>query len=122
MFCAKTCGKIFLYKEGNTMEEKINEQKLSVKDEELEQATGGEMITPVERDTAIRWDSKGNPTHWKPIYSNQHRDGFHYVCPHCGRLLHQGTLKRLYCDPCDEGWFPFSLPKSCLHDGIYPGC
>lgn len=103
-------------------EMKMNEQKQSVKDEELEQVTGGEMISPVEWNKVIRRDSKGNATHWKPNYGDEHKDGFHYVCPHCGRLLHEGALGRLYCDPCDEGWFYFSLPKSSLHDGIYPGC
>ena len=45
-------------------------------------------------------DSQGNATHWR------HEDGkvYHYVCPKCGRLLHEGTLGLCYCDPCDE-WF-----------------
>lgn len=50
--------------------------------------------------TAVGADSKGNTTHWQCANG----DVYHYECPKCGRLLHQGTLGLLYCDPCDE-WF-----------------
>ena len=28
-----------------------------------------------------------------------------YVCPNCGRPVHEGTGWRFYCDACDESWF-----------------
>ena len=28
-----------------------------------------------------------------------------YLCPKCGRPVHEGTGWRFYCDPCDESWF-----------------
>ena len=28
-----------------------------------------------------------------------------YLCPNCGKPVHQGAGWRFYCDPCDESWF-----------------
>ena len=39
-------------------------------------------------------------THWK----NENGEIYHYTCPKCGRILHEGTLGMYYCDPCDD-WF-----------------
>ena len=39
-------------------------------------------------------------THWNTDYG----EVYHYICPKCGRILHQGTMGVLYCDPCDD-WF-----------------
>ncbi|WP_461879031.1 hypothetical protein [Fusicatenibacter sp.] len=105
-------------------EMKMHGQKVSIEDEDLEQVSGGSDVDSLKGYTVIRTDSKGNATHWWSKYSinKECKDGFHFVCPHCGRLLHQGFLGRLYCDPCDEGWFVGSLPDGCRHGGIYPGC
>ena len=76
-----------------------------VAEEELEQISGG-VYKPstIGPDPVVRRDSRGNPTHWK----SQGRV-YHYICPHCKKLLHRGTLSRLYCDPCDESWFGITL-------------
>lgn len=52
--------------------------------------------TKIEQISKWHW---GRVTHWI-------KDGeiWHYTCPRCGRILHQGTLGLLYCDPCDD-WF-----------------
>lgn len=90
-------------KKPNEMEQSVT----PVAEEELEQISGGvykpSTIGPWP-DTVVRRDSRGNPTHWR-------KNGrvYHYICPHCKSLLHQGTLSRLYCDPCDESWFAISL-------------
>ena len=105
------------------MDEKMNEQKKSIKDEDLEKVSGGGPYS-LRGFMTLRTDSKGNPTHWWSRYYGDpsYKDGFHFVCPHCGGLLHQGFLGRLYCDPCDEGWFVENLPLGSQHPGIYPGC
>ena len=85
---------------------------------DLDQVTGGVLGVHRNRDPiVIRMDRKKNPTHW------QMPDGtvFHYRCPHCGKLLHEGMLGRLYCDPCDEGWFPVNA-SAYKYFGMYPGC
>ena len=72
-------------------------------DESLDAVAGGgdgDFYRDDENPTPVGSDSQGNTTHW------QFPDGniYHYVCPKCGRLLHEGTLGLCYCDPCDE-WF-----------------
>ena len=91
--------------------------------EELEQVSGGQLSEPSWTEVkAIRWDSRGNATHWQSFrHGEPISEPYHYVCPHCGRLLHKGTLSRLYCDPCDEGWFRPNLPSSSCRHGFYPG-
>lgn len=95
-------------------------------EKKLEQASGGyggDIGNHTLTYKAIRWDARGNVTHWQAYYvGTPCRNPFHYVCPRCGRLLHAGTLGRLYCDPCDESWFDFTIPSSCKREGIYPGC
>ena len=105
--------------------EKMKNQIQAMNDQEMEQVSGGNMEGGCHANVSlvvVRRDSKGNATHWQ----KQKIDGdyvgkpFHYVCPRCGRLLHEGTLGRMYCDPCDESWCAFfSLNE---HDGIYTGC
>lgn len=91
--------------------------------EELEQVSGGQIprdYTESGTTEVIRRDSRGNPTHFQVKYQGG-RVGqpYHYVCPNCGRLLHQGTLKRMYCDPCDESWF--FIPDGSTRYGFYSG-
>ena len=111
------------------MEDEKRSKEMS--EEELDQVSGGDGVEGVMEGAvlgvtrAIRWDSKGNPTHWQDYpYTGETplREPWHYVCPHCGRLLHEGAFWRLYCDPCDEGWFAVSIPSKCKRNGIYPGC
>ena len=95
-------------------------EKEELHEEQLEQASGGFFGT--EEVEACRWDSKGNGTHFA-MRNDPFKQCWHYVCPHCGRLLHKGFLGRLYCDPCDESWFPGILAtENCQRMGVYPGC
>lgn len=86
--------------------EKTNPQSRELSDQELEQATGGQIdvgaVVNAENKMA-RTDSQGRATHW---YS---RNGgtYHFTCPTCGRILHEGSFGLLYCDPCDE-WYTSS--------------
>lgn len=104
-------------------------KKEELSEEKLEQVSGGELPITWALDgceenenphtvKVLRRDGRGNPVYWQ-----SGRDGrfFFYVCPHCGRVLHEGTLSRLYCDPCDEGWFSFNLPDGCKRYGSFPG-
>lgn len=98
----------------------------NLSDEMLEQVSGGGIPggnhgKEVDQ-VVIRRDGRGNPTHWQSFHGSAAvGQPFHYVCPHCGRLLHEGAFGRVYCDPCDEGWFP-GFNVSLRRDGIYPGC
>ena len=92
------------------MEEKAVNQEL--KDQQLEQAAGGSHECGVYTTEVIERDNEGRPTHWRDMYRDNYvSDTYHYVCPRCGRILHSGTLGRLYCDPCDESWFTWSLNR-----------
>lgn len=111
------------------MEDEKRNREMS--EEELDQVSGGEGVAEVTQRISmgvtrvVRWDSRGNPTHWQEcthIGDTPLSEAWHFVCPHCGRLLHQGALRRLYCDPCDEGWFMGNLPGESKRKGIYPGC
>ena len=101
--------------------EKMKKQATEMNAQELEQVSGGRVCTrlpwdvPSVEEVVLR-DRKGNPTH----YSCE-GETYHYVCPNCGRLLHEGTLDRLYCDPCDESWFALTIRDSCQRYGIYSG-
>ena len=122
IYCANLYDTIILEKADTILERRMKRVK-SMNDNELEKVTGGDIPIDIACETiVIRQDSKGNPTHFQNARSGTPIEGavWHYVCPHCGRLLHQGALGRMYCDPCDEGWFPnFSIePVS----GFYPGC
>ena len=101
----------------------MSEEKKKMMDEnELEKVTGGELPIEFGEMIEIRRDSKGNATHFQETRYGVPVEGavWHYVCPHCGRLLHRGVLGRMYCDPCDEGWFAeLSLKRV---EGFYPGC
>ena len=107
------------------MEEIKKDNELS--EEKLAQVSGGELpidyvVDSFGTEKVLRRDSRGNPVYWQRF-----RDGksvaepFFYVCPHCGRVLHEGALDRLYCDPCNEGWFLFNLPSGCKRYGSFPG-
>ena len=81
-------------------------------DESLDAVAGGgdgDFYRDDENPTPVGSDSQGNTTHWR------HPDGYiyHYVCPKCGRLLHQGTLTMLYCDPCND-WFSYAMFGSAV--------
>ena len=93
--------------------------------EELEQVSGGRLLWKnyVTKTTeVVRRDSKGNPTHWRVKCQGVYQgEPFYYVCPSCGRLLHEGTLDRLHCDSCDESWLAPAIRESCQRYGIYSG-
>ena len=80
----------------DTQTEQSKPQRRELSDQELAQASGGDAIF------ASKWkkDSQGRVTHWK----TESGEIYHFTCPTCGRILHQGTLNFLYCDPCDD-WF-----------------
>lgn len=106
------------------------ENKKVLSDEEIKNALSGEELGNVNGGIGgnsaigdfkvIRRDSKGNPTHFEMVRVGKTVRIFHYVCPHCGGLLHQGFLGRMYCDPCDESWF-VGISLEAV-DGFYPGC
>ena len=88
----------------DTQTEQSKPQSRELSDQELAQASGGaDGGDPVYKECVWdEWktDSQGRVTHWK-TGSGQI---FHYTCPRCGRILHEGTLGMYYCDPCDD-WF-----------------
>ena len=100
-------------------------KKGELEEQNLEEVTGGHYVSSnIQRQFyAVRWDSRGNETHWEWSVDGVAKPPYHYVCPNCGKLLHEGMLGRLYCDPCDESWFDFTLEiKGYKREGIYPGC
>ena len=84
----------------DTLTEKSNFQSSELSDQELAQASGGGALGSAGAASEWKKDSQGRVTHWK-TGSGQI---FHYTCPRCGRILHEGTMGVLYCDPCDD-WF-----------------
>ena len=81
----------------DTQTEQSKPQSRELSDQELAQASGGNAGGMA---TVWKKDSQGRVTHWK-TGSGQI---FHYTCPTCGRILHEGTMGYLFCDPCDD-WF-----------------
>ena len=81
----------------DTQTEQSKPQSRELSDQELAQASGGNAGGMA---TVWKKDSQGRVTHWK-TGSGQI---FHYTCPRCGRILHEGTMGVFYCDPCDD-WF-----------------
>ena len=96
----------------DTQTEQSKPQSRELSDQELAQASGGDAIF------ASKWkkDSQGRVTHWK-TGSGQI---FHYTCPRCGRILHEGTMGMYYCDPCDD-WFS-KLGANKVIDKESEGC
>ena len=84
----------------DTLTEKSNFQSSELSDQELAQASGGGALGSAGAASEWKKDSQGRVTHWK-TGSGQI---FHYTCPRCGRILHEGTMGYLFCDPCDD-WF-----------------
>ena len=89
-------------------------------DESLDAVAGGDDGSHATYDHLTNpspegWDSQGNVTHWK----SEIKGVYHYECPKCGRLLHNGSGGYLYCDPCDK-WFSSSLFGSAVEvEGWY---
>ena len=92
---------------------KLNEEPAAFRelpDESLDAvAGGGDGNWNVNDPPPVGSDSQGNTTHWQ----DPDGDVFHFECPKCGRLLHQGTQGLLYCDPCDD-WFSPSIFGSAV--------
>ena len=84
----------------DTQTEQSKPQSRELSDQELAQASGGGNRRIESKATEWKTDSQGRVTHW--IKANG--EIYHYTCPTCGRILHEGTLSLLYCDPCDD-WF-----------------
>lgn len=102
-----------LNEQKQTVDEKTRNEQQPVAEEDMEQVAGGSAYgrIPGALNPAVRWDSKGNATHWRDIHGLERGKVYCFLCPHCGRLLHEGLFARLYCDPCDESWFGCSLTK-----------
>ena len=97
-------------------EKKQNKLEQTAAEETLEQVSGGIYKPAVEIDVVVRRDSKGRPTHWRSRSGADYGKVYYYVCPHCGRLLHEGFFGRLFCDPCDESWFGISLSQEMRYE------
>ena len=78
----------------DTQTEQSKPQSRDLSDQELAQASGGRDPSG---GTAPHGDKN---TEWK----KESGQIYHYTCPTCGRILHEGTLGMYYCDPCDD-WF-----------------
>ena len=88
----------------DTQTEQSKPQSRELSDQELAQASGGGALGSAGAASEWKKDSQGRVTHWK-TGSGQI---FHYTCPRCGRILHEGTMGVLYCDPCDDWFMPGS--------------
>ena len=88
----------------DTLTEKSNFQSSELSDQELAQASGGQDDgDPIGKEyvwDVWKTDSQGRVTHW----IKNTGEIVHYTCPRCGRILHEGTMGYLFCDPCDD-WF-----------------
>ena len=83
----------------DTQTEQSKPQSRELSDQELAQASGGGALGSAGAASEWKKDSQGRVTHrisGGTIY--------HYTCPKCGRILHEGTMGVFYCDPCDD-WF-----------------
>lgn len=90
--------------------ENKNTEELSA--EKLEQVSGGGHEHAFTHTEVVERDSQGRPTHWREMCRGKWvSKPYYYLCPKCGRILHGGTLGRLYCDPCDESWFAMTLTQ-----------
>ena len=105
----------------DTQTEQSKPQRRELSDQELAQASGGADGFAEPKNKWYEWkrDSQGRVTHWKT------EDGprfqiLHYTCPKCGRILHEGTMGFLYCDPCDD-WFS-KLGANKVIDKESEGC
>ena len=86
----------------DTQTEQSKPQSRELSDQELAQASGG-GFQGLDKSHEWKRDSQGRVTHrisGGTIY--------HYTCPKCGRILHEGTMGVLYCDPCDDWFMPGS--------------
>ena len=99
----------------DTLTEKSNFQSSELSDQELEQASGG-GFQGLDKSHAWKRDSQGRVTHRKSEFG----EIYHYTCPKCGRILHEGTMGFLYCDPCDD-WFS-KLGANKVIDKESEGC
>ena len=88
----------------DTQTEQSKHQIRELSDQELAKASGGGAVGSAGAASEWKKDSQGRVTHWK-TGSGQI---FHYTCPRCGRILHEGTMDVLYCDPCDDWFMPGS--------------
>ena len=83
----------------DTQTEQSKPQSRDLSDQELAQASGG-GFQGLDKSHEWKRDSQGRVTHRKSEFG----EIYHYTCPKCGRILHEGTMGFLYCDPCDD-WF-----------------
>ena len=84
----------------DTQTEQSKPQSRELSDQELAQASGGADAGLGRPEYEWKTDSQGRVTHWKKANG----EIYHYTCPRCGRILHEGTMGYLFCDPCDD-WF-----------------
>ena len=82
----------------DTQTEQSKPQSRELSDQELAQASGGGYGCIESTVSEWKKDSQGRVTHWKKGNGTI----YHYTCPTCGRILHEGTMRFLYCDPCDD--------------------
>ena len=100
----------------DTQTEQSKPQSRELSDQELAQASGGGG--DINGSAACVWkrDSQGRVTHRKSEFG----EIYHYTCPKCGRILHEGTMGVFYCDPCDD-WFS-KLGANKVIDKESEGC
>ncbi|MDO4459702.1 MAG: hypothetical protein Q4C42_06430 [Clostridia bacterium] len=78
----------------------IEEKKIS--EETLKEVAGGTAFTAYTNgsETVVyKKDDQGRPTHFAKADII-----WHYKCPKCGKIMHEGFLGAFYCDPCDD-WY-----------------
>ena len=100
----------------DTQTEQSKPQSRELSDQELAQASGGGGDINGSASCVWKRDSQGRVTHRKTEFE----EIYHYTCPKCGRILHEGTMGFLYCDPCDD-WFS-KLGANKVIDKESEGC